>query len=103
MGAYILGRILQMIPVVWIITLIVFLIMRVLPGEPVRADERMRQAPHLAFQLAEGLGEPAGEGEVVEFAEGRTVFLPQPVEGSVRIKSHWAEHGAAGGVCRAGV
>jgi len=34
MGAYILGRILQMIPVVWIITLIVFLIMRVLPGDP---------------------------------------------------------------------
>jgi ABC-type dipeptide/oligopeptide/nickel transport system permease component len=34
MGSYILKRFLQMVPVIWIVTLIVFLIMRVLPGDP---------------------------------------------------------------------
>ncbi|MEM9248080.1 MAG: nickel ABC transporter permease [Pseudomonadota bacterium] len=34
MGGYILGRILQMIPVLFIVSLIVFAIMRILPGDP---------------------------------------------------------------------
>ncbi len=34
MGRYILGRILQLLPVLWLISLIVFMIMHVLPGDP---------------------------------------------------------------------
>src|SRR6056297_1943265 len=34
MGRYIVGRILQMIPVLLLVSLIVFAIMRVLPGDP---------------------------------------------------------------------
>ncbi len=34
MGRYILGRIVQLLPVLWLISLIVFMIMHVLPGDP---------------------------------------------------------------------
>lgn len=34
MGRYILSRVLQLLPVLWLITLIVFMIMHVLPGDP---------------------------------------------------------------------
>ncbi|MGL4444705.1 MAG: glutathione ABC transporter permease GsiC, partial [Alsobacter sp.] len=34
MGRYILGRVLQLLPVLWLISLIVFMIMHVLPGDP---------------------------------------------------------------------
>ena len=34
MGRYILGRIVQLFPVLWLISLIVFMIMHVLPGDP---------------------------------------------------------------------
>ena len=55
--------------------------MRELRGEAVGAKERMGEAPDAAFDLAEGLSHPAGEGEFVPVAVNRAVFLPQAVEG----------------------
>jgi hypothetical protein len=52
-----------------------------LGGEPVSAQERVRQAPDPAFELAQGLGHPPRQGEFVPVAVNRAVFLPQSVQG----------------------
>jgi hypothetical protein len=59
-------------------------------GEAIRADERMREPPRAAFELAERLREPAAEREVVPVAEHAGVFLPERVQrrGGFRFKCH---------------
>jgi len=53
---------------------------RDLRGEAVGTDERMREPPRAAFELAERLREPAREREVVPRREGAAVFRPQRIE-----------------------
>ncbi len=53
---------------------------RDLRGEAIRADERMREPPRAAFELAECLREPAREREVVPILKRTGVFLPERVE-----------------------
>jgi len=48
--------------------------------EPVSADQRVRPTPGFAVELAEGLSEPAREGEVIELAENLAVFGPELVK-----------------------
>lgn len=50
-----------------------------LGGEAERGDERMGHPPCLAVELPEGLGAPAGEGDVVEGTEGATVLAPDAI------------------------
>ncbi len=63
-----------------------------LGGEAIGADERMGKAPGPALQLTERLGQPAGEGKVIEFLKDFDVFLPQTI-GSVR---HYPKPSVAG-------
>jgi len=63
-------------------------VVRELRPQPVGADERMRQPPRLAFELAECLRQPARQREVVKILEGAAVFLPQRVQRRVRFKCH---------------
>lgn len=53
---------------------------RDLRGETIRADKRMREPPRAAFELAEGLREPAREREVVPSLKNAGVFLPERIE-----------------------
>ena len=51
-----------------------------LPGrQPVSAHQRMRKAQNTAPELGEGLGQPAGQRQVVEILEDLAVFLPKLV------------------------
>ena len=63
-------------------------VMSHLRAEPVGAEQGMRQPPGAAFELAEGLGQPAGEAQVVEVVEDLSVFLPQFVERRVGVTGH---------------
>ena len=47
--------------------------------QAVGADQGMGEAPDPALQLAQGLRQPAGEGQVVKFFEHQTVFLPERI------------------------
>ncbi len=51
-----------------------------LGGEAEGTDEGMGHPPTFAGELAEGLGAPPGEGEVVEVLENPRVFLPEGIE-----------------------
>ncbi len=55
-------------------------VMRELRRQPVGADERMREPPRAAFELAERLRQPAREREVVPILKRPGVFLPERVE-----------------------
>jgi peptide/nickel transport system permease protein len=60
MGSYIVSRVFQMIPVVWMVTLIVFVIMRVLPGDPAQlmmlGSEGAVASPEMLDDLRRELG-----------------------------------------------
>jgi hypothetical protein len=56
-----------------------------LGGEPEGADEWMGHAPAFAGELAEGLGAPAGEGEVIEVLKDPGIFLPEDIERRIRV------------------
>ena len=51
-----------------------------LGGQPIGAEQGMREPPRFAAELAERLREPTGECEVVKLAEDQAVFLPKLVE-----------------------
>ena len=62
--------------------------MRELRAQPVGADERMREPPCAAFELAERLRQPAREREVVPALKRPGVFLPERVKRRFRFKCH---------------
>lgn len=52
-------------------------VMRDLRGQSIRPEERMGKPPSASFELAQGLGQPAGQREVIEVMERPTVFTPE--------------------------
>ena len=55
-------------------------VMSDLGGEPVGTHERVGEPPGVPLQLAEGLGQPPGQGQIVELAKDLAVFQPQFVQ-----------------------
>ena len=71
-----------------------------LRAESVRADERMRKPPGFAFQLTEGLREPAREGVIVKILKGTPVAFPKQIQRCVGVECHHAQHGGQVRLCR---
>ena len=63
-------------------------VVRELRGDAIRAEQGMGEPPGFAFDLAEGLREPARQGHVVEVTEDQAVFLPEQVERRFRVGCH---------------
>lgn len=74
MGAYILGRVLQMVPVVWLVTLIVFVIMRVLPGDPAELMLLGSEGAAGNLELLEEMRKQLGLDEPLLTQYGRFLF-----------------------------
>ena len=73
------------------------LVMADLRSEPIRAQQRMRLSPHLAFELAERLRQPTRQRKIVEVPERKAVLAPEQVERVVGLNCHVAaECGGAG-------
>ncbi len=87
MGAYILRRLLQLVPVLFGISLVVFLIMALLPGDPALAILGPYATPESLASLRSNLGldQPLWQrffiwlGNVLEGDLGRSVSLQRPV------------------------
>jgi hypothetical protein len=48
-------------------------------------DKRVGQPPDLSIQLPQGLGKPAGQGQIIKFPEATGVVLPELMQGFVGI------------------
>ena len=70
-----------------------------LRGQPIGAEQRVREAPGLAVKLAQGLRLPARQGQIIKVAECQAVLLPEQVEGRIGVGSHRPEHVAADTDC----
>ncbi len=87
MGAYILRRLLQLVPVLFGISLVVFLIMALLPGDPALAILGPYATPESLASLRRelGLDQPLWQrffiwlGNVLEGDLGRSISLQRPV------------------------
>jgi hypothetical protein len=48
----------------------------------------VREAPSPPGNLAERLGHPAREGQIVKLAEAQAVFFPEEIERSISVSGH---------------
>jgi hypothetical protein len=72
-----------------------------LRGHPVSAEQRMRQPPRLAFELAQRLRQPTAQGQIIKVAESQAVLFPEQVERRIGVCGHRYEHLAVARIWRA--
>lgn len=94
MGRYILRRLLNLIPVLFGITLLVFLFLHLIPGDPAVVMLGDRATPDQVADLRErmGLNEPLPLqyinflGNLLQFDLGRSIFTRVPIIDEIRIR-----------------
>ena len=62
-----------------------------LRAQAVSSDQWVRKTPDSTLELAEGLGEPSRESQIVKINKESAILFPQQVESGFRLSWHWRE------------